>query len=86
MLEGRDFIIFTDQKPVTKKITSDIRHVKVQENQTADALSRLEMNVIQHSRINFETNKTRIKNYETYLQRTTLVSNEISYHCLLTVF
>lgn len=67
MLEGRDFIGFTDYKPLTNapevrafkqsprevrhlndisQFTSDIRHIKGQENQEADAFSRLEMNVM----------------------------------------
>ncbi|TNN10580.1 Transposon Tf2-9 polyprotein, partial [Schistosoma japonicum] len=37
------------------QFTSDIRHVKGQDNQGADALLRLEMNIIQQSIINFET-------------------------------
>ncbi|CAH8552923.1 unnamed protein product [Schistosoma margrebowiei] len=76
MLEGREFIVFTDHKPLTNALkaradkysprevrhldyisqfTSDIRHVKGQDNQAADALSRLEMNVVQQSTVNFET-------------------------------
>ncbi|CAH8600933.1 unnamed protein product [Schistosoma curassoni] len=76
MLEGREFIVFTDHKPLTNALkaradkysprevrhldyitqfTSDIRHVKGQDNQAADALSRLEMNVLQQSTVNFET-------------------------------
>ncbi|CAH8656626.1 unnamed protein product [Schistosoma haematobium] len=76
MLEGREFIVFTDHKPLANALkaradkysprevrhldyisqfTSDIRHVKGQDNQAADALSRLEMNVLQQSTVNFET-------------------------------
>ncbi|XP_018644951.1 choline/ethanolamine kinase, putative [Schistosoma mansoni] len=76
MLEGREFIVFTDHKPLTNALkaradkysprevrhldyisqfTSDIRHVKGQDNQAADALSRLEINVLQQSTVNFET-------------------------------
>ncbi|CAH8479027.1 unnamed protein product [Schistosoma curassoni] len=76
MLEGREFIVFTNHKPLTNALkaradkysprevrhldyisqfTSDIRHVKGQDNQAADALSRLEMNVLQQSTVNFET-------------------------------
>lgn len=62
-LEGRNFIIFTDHRPLTyalsstsnnylpheerylqyiSQFTSDIRHVKGEDNETADALSRVE--------------------------------------------
>ncbi|TNN10907.1 hypothetical protein EWB00_005028, partial [Schistosoma japonicum] len=37
------------------QFTSDIRYVKGQDNQAADALSRLEMNIIRQSTINFDT-------------------------------
>ncbi|KAK4474308.1 hypothetical protein MN116_000394 [Schistosoma mekongi] len=36
------------------QFTSDIQHVKGEDNQAADALSRLEMNIIQQSTVDFE--------------------------------
>ncbi|GFW25909.1 transposon Tf2-6 polyprotein [Trichonephila clavipes] len=50
MLEGRDFIIYTDQKP----LITDVRHINGTHNAVADALSRIEVNQISNSFLDFE--------------------------------
>lgn len=75
MLEGRQFTIFTDQKPLSfalqqkpekcsprqfrqldfiSQFTTDIRHVSGKDNNIADALSRIEVDVITSN--NFDIN------------------------------
>ncbi|GFX50311.1 transposon Ty3-G Gag-Pol polyprotein [Trichonephila clavipes] len=50
MLEGRDFIIHTDQKP----LITDVRHINGTRNAVTDALSRIEVNLISNSFLDFE--------------------------------
>ncbi|GFT07357.1 transposon Tf2-11 polyprotein [Trichonephila clavipes] len=50
MLEGRDFIIYTDQKP----LITDVRHINGTRNAVADALSRIEVNQISNSFLDFK--------------------------------
>ncbi|GFS63824.1 hypothetical protein TNCV_1128411 [Trichonephila clavipes] len=50
MLEGRDFIIYTDQKP----LVTDVCHISGTRNTVADALSRIEVNQISNSFLDFE--------------------------------
>ncbi|GFS47684.1 transposon Tf2-11 polyprotein [Trichonephila clavipes] len=50
MLEGRDFIIYTDQKP----LITDVRHINGTRNAVTDALSRIEVNQISNSFLDFE--------------------------------
>ncbi|GFX44414.1 transposon Tf2-11 polyprotein [Trichonephila clavipes] len=75
MLEGRDFIIYTDQKPLMyafmqnpdkcsprqwrhldfiSQFSTDVRHINGTHNAVADALSRIEVNQISNSFLNFE--------------------------------
>ncbi|GFX34002.1 hypothetical protein TNCV_912042 [Trichonephila clavipes] len=75
MLEGRDFIIYTDQKPLMyafmqnpdkcsprqwrhldfiSQFSTDVRHINGTRNAVADALSRIEVNQISNSFLDFE--------------------------------
>ncbi|GFW39232.1 transposon Tf2-9 polyprotein [Trichonephila clavipes] len=75
MLEGRDFIIYTDQKPLVyafmqnpdkcsprqwrhldfiSQFSTDVRHINGTRNAVADALSRIEVNQISNSFLDFE--------------------------------
>ncbi|GFW77348.1 transposon Tf2-6 polyprotein [Trichonephila clavipes] len=75
MLEGRDFIIYTDQKPLMyafmqnpdkcsprqwrhldfiSQFSTDVRHINGTHNAVADALSRIEVNQISNSFLDFE--------------------------------
>ncbi|GFX47506.1 hypothetical protein TNCV_618651 [Trichonephila clavipes] len=71
MLEGRDFIIYTDQKPFMQnpdkcspwqwrhldfisQFSTDVRHINGTRNAVADALSRIEVNQISNSFLDFE--------------------------------
>ncbi|GFW20809.1 hypothetical protein TNCV_1050301 [Trichonephila clavipes] len=75
MLEGRDFIIYTDQKPLMyafmqnpdkcsprqwrhldfiSQFSTDVRHINGSRNAVADALSRIEVNQISNSFLDFE--------------------------------
>ncbi|GFT23067.1 transposon Tf2-8 polyprotein [Trichonephila clavipes] len=75
MLEGRDFIIYTDQKPLMyafiqnpdkcsprqwrhldfiSQFSTDVRHINGIRNAVADALSRIEVNQISNSFLDFE--------------------------------
>ncbi|GFX91369.1 transposon Ty3-I Gag-Pol polyprotein [Trichonephila clavipes] len=75
MLEGRDFIIYTDQKPLKyafmqnpdkcsprqwrhldfiSQFSTDVRHINGTHNAVADALSRIEVNQISNSFLDFE--------------------------------
>ncbi|GFW71490.1 retrovirus-related Pol polyprotein from transposon 412 [Trichonephila clavipes] len=75
MLEGRDFIIYTDQKPLMyafmqnpdkcsprqwrhldfiSQFSTDLRHINGTHNAVADALSRIEVNQISNSFLDFE--------------------------------
>ncbi|GFW73106.1 transposon Tf2-9 polyprotein [Trichonephila clavipes] len=75
MLEGRDFIIYTDQKPLVyafmqnpdkcsprqwrhldfiSQFSTDVRHINGTHNAVADALSRIEVNQISNSFLDFE--------------------------------
>ncbi|GFT39822.1 hypothetical protein TNCV_4869711 [Trichonephila clavipes] len=75
MLEGRDFIIYTDQKPLMyafmqnpdkcsprqwrhldfiSQFSTDFRHINGTHNAVADALSRIEVNQISNSFLDFE--------------------------------
>ncbi|GFY36229.1 transposon Tf2-11 polyprotein [Trichonephila clavipes] len=75
MLEGRDFRIYTDQKPLMyafmqnpdkcsprqwrhldfiSQFSTDVRHINGTRNAVADALSRIEVNQISNSFLNFE--------------------------------
>lgn len=55
----------------TSLFNSDFLHVKGQDNHMADALSRLEMNIIQRSTVNSKVSRDRkrIKNFKSYLQQ-----------------
>lgn len=76
MLEGRNFIIYTDQKPLIyafkqdpdkcsprqwrhldfiSQFSTDVRHVSGVNNIVADALSRIEVNQVSNSFLDFET-------------------------------
>ncbi|GFX98051.1 retrovirus-related Pol polyprotein from transposon 412 [Trichonephila clavipes] len=75
MLEGRDFIIYTDQKPLMyafmqnpdkcsprqwrhldfiSQFSTDVRHINGTRNAVADVLSRIEVNQISNSFLDFE--------------------------------
>ncbi|GFS72367.1 hypothetical protein TNCV_1827651 [Trichonephila clavipes] len=75
MLEGRDFIIYTDQKPLMyafmqnpdkcsprqwrhldfiSQFSTDVRHINGTRKAVADALSRIEVNQISNSFLDFE--------------------------------
>ncbi|GFV49937.1 transposon Tf2-9 polyprotein [Trichonephila clavipes] len=75
LLEGRDFIIYTDQKPLMyafmqnpdkcsprqwrhldfiSQFSTDVRHINGIRNAVADALSRIEVNQISNSFLDFE--------------------------------
>ncbi|GFS77856.1 retrovirus-related Pol polyprotein from transposon 412 [Trichonephila clavipes] len=75
MLEGRDFIIYTDQKPLMyafmqnpdkcsprqwrhldfiSQFSTDVRHINGTHSAVADALSRIEVNQISNSFLDFE--------------------------------
>ncbi|GFW53468.1 transposon Tf2-9 polyprotein [Trichonephila clavipes] len=86
MLEGRDFIIYTDQKPLMyafmqnpdkcsprqwrhldfiSQFSTDVRHINGTRNAVAEALSRIEVNQISNSFLDFETlSKAQVENNE----------------------